>query len=121
MTAFITIVLIVLLGVALLVLLSGIALYARLVTLRSAVTSSWSKIDRALNAVSDFPPDPKSEPDLQGMQLQLKELQDDIALAVRNYNKAVQDYNVAIETVPAQLIAKLYGFEKAKLFDTKIS
>lgn len=121
MTALIIIVLIVLFGSALLVLLSGIALYARLVALRSTVASSWSKIDGALNAVTDFSPDPKDQPDLQGMQVRLKELQDNITAAANNYNAAARDYNIAIETFPAQILAKLFHLEKARFFDTQIS
>jgi LemA protein len=56
MIALITIVLIVLLGVAVLVLLSGIALYNRLVRLRTTVRSSWSDIDVNLKKRYDLVP-----------------------------------------------------------------
>lgn len=56
MLALITIVLTVLLGVAVLVLLSGIALYNRLVRLRTTVRSSWSDIDVNLKKRYDLVP-----------------------------------------------------------------
>ena len=93
MTAFIAIVLIVLLGVALFVLLSGIALYARVVKLRTAVVSSRAEIDNAL-----------------------KKRYDDLSAAVRDYNAAVRDYNFEIESFPLRLVAKRCGLEKAEFY-----
>ena len=121
MTAIITIVLIIVFGAALLLLLSGIALYARLIALRSTVASSRSKIDDALNAVQDFSPELKEQLDLQGMLVKLKELQDNISFAVRDYNAAVQDYNIAMETFQAQILAKMFHMKKAQSLDTEIS
>lgn len=121
MTALIIIVLIVLSGATLFLLLSGIALYARLIKLKGVVASCRSKVDRALSAVQDFSPDLKEQLDLQGMQVKLKELQDNIAFAVGDYNAAVRDYNIAIETFPAQILAKMFHMRKAQSLDTKIS
>lgn len=56
MIALITIILIVFVGVALLVLLSGIAIYNRLVRLRTTVKSSWSDIDVNLKKRYDLVP-----------------------------------------------------------------
>jgi LemA protein len=56
MIALITIILIVLLGVCLLVLLAGIAIYNRLVRLRTTVKSSWSDIDVNLKKRYDLVP-----------------------------------------------------------------
>ena len=35
----------------------------------------------------------------------------------RRYNEAVQAYNVAIRSFPANLLAGMYGFEKAAFFE----
>ena len=110
MTAFIAIVLIVLLGVAALVLLSGIAIYARLVKLRTAVMSARSELDTALNKRYAFVHEP-----------QLRENEDTIKAAGRDYNAAVRDYNSGIETFPADLVAKLCNLKKAGFFDMKLS
>jgi hypothetical protein len=110
MTAFIAIALIVFLGVALIVALSGIAIYARVVKLRTAVTSSWSEIDIDLKKRHALVPEPK-----------FRELENNITVAVRTYNAAVQDYNIAIETFPANLVAKWYNLKKAEFFDMKLS
>lgn len=108
MTAFIAITLIVLLGVVMLVLLSGIALYARLMRLRSVVNSARLEIDNVLrkrNASETGTP--------------LRGLEDHVTAAVRDYNSAVKNYNLAIGTFPAGIIAKLFTIEKTTLSEIK--
>ncbi|MBI5641339.1 MAG: LemA family protein [Nitrospirae bacterium] len=56
MIAVITIILIIFLGIAVLVLLAGIAIYNRLVRLRTTVNSSWSDIDVQLKKRYDLVP-----------------------------------------------------------------
>ena len=108
MTALIIIVIIVLFGAALLVLLSGIALYARLVELRAAVGSFCSHLNNLLREHHDLT-----------AEAQFRESEGNIAAALSSYNAAAWDYNIAIETFPAQIIAKLFHLNKVPLFDTK--
>lgn len=110
MTAFLVILLIVFLGVALLVFLSGIALYARLMNLRNAVTAARSEIDKALKIRKNL-----------GPRRSLREVEDTIAAPVRDYNAAVRAYNSGIEAFPARLFAKRYNLHKAEFFDMKHS
>jgi hypothetical protein len=110
MTAFIAILLIVFLGAALLALLSGIALYARLVKLRGAVNSARSEVDEVLKKRKDRAPG-----------LQPAEFADNVAAVVRRYNATVRDYNSSIETFPAQIVAKLLNLEKAGSLDKENS
>jgi len=120
MTAFIAIVLIVLLGVSLIVVLSGIAIYARVVKLRTAVTSSWSEIDNILKKRYGASSDLRRNTDFLRLQKELGVFEDVIAAAVSDYNAAVRDYNSGIETFPADLIAKRYNLKKAESFDMKL-
>lgn len=119
MTAFIVIAVIVLLGVALLVLLSGIALYARLARLRAAVKSSWSAVDVKLKERHDLAAGkgPKADADFQQRQAPLRELRDNIRHAVRSYNALVMDYNGEIQSFPSNIIAGLFKLKKAESFD----
>ncbi|SPQ01739.1 hypothetical protein NBG4_70002 [Candidatus Sulfobium mesophilum] len=110
MAAFIIIVLIVLFGTALLVLLSAIALYARLVKLRATVSFLWSNLRTLLGERHDLTD-----------KTQLREFEDNIAPVASDYNAAVRDYNIAIETFPAQILAKLFHMKKVGSFDTTIS
>jgi hypothetical protein len=110
MTALIAIALIVFLGVALLVFLSGIALYARLIKLRTAVTSARSQVDYAM----------RKRDDLASGTLSAR-LEDDVALAVGDYDAAASNYNSAIDTFPADLLAKCFDLNKAEFLDKEFS
>jgi hypothetical protein len=120
MTALIAISLVVLLGVALLVLLSGIALYVRLIKLRTAVTSARSEIDNTLRK-RYASPDVRSNTDFQRPQNELWEPEENIAAAARKYNATVRNYNTAIETFPSDLIAKCFSLKKAEFFGKEFS
>ena len=52
--------------------------------------------------------------DLQG---QLKKVEEDIANARKYYNAVVREYNDAIMTVPTNIIAGLFHFEKRQMFE----
>ncbi len=106
MTAFIAIVFIVLFGVALLGLLSAIALYARLARLREAVRSSRSAIDAELKGSHK----PKAGSVMKG------EFPGDIRDAVWSHNELVGNYNAEISAFPSNIIAALFKFEKIEPF-----
>jgi hypothetical protein len=114
MTAFIAIVLIVLLGVALLLLLSAIALYARLVRLRDAVRSSRLAIDVKLKECHELSVNegPVADADFQRRQTRLRGLEDNIGHSVRSYNALVRDYNTEISAFPSNIVAGLFKFKK---------
>jgi hypothetical protein len=116
MIALAAIALIVLLGVTLLLLLSGIALYARLIKLRTAVTSARSEIDNALSK-RYASPDLRSNTDFGRLQDGPGMAGDNVTAAARDYNAVVREYNLAIETFPADVIAKCFSLNKAELFD----
>ncbi len=110
MTAFIAIIAIVFLGSALLAFLSGVAVYARLIKLRAAVLSLQSEINDVLG-----------KRDTAAFQHRIEGSEDNISKAIRRYNSAVEDYNAAIGTFPAQVIARLFDIKKAESFDMKSS
>lgn len=39
-----------------------------------------------------------------------------IAVARKNYNEAVRDYNIKLKTFPSVIVARLMGFQEAKYF-----
>ncbi len=49
--------------------------------------------------------------------LQLSSLENDIQMSRRYYNGAARDYNIAISTFPAVLIARNFGYGKADYFE----
>jgi LemA protein len=70
-----------------------------------------------LMAVAESYPDLKASANFQELQRQLGETEDQIQLARRYYNGAVRDFNVMIQQLPSNLIARLGGFQLAQFFE----
>ncbi len=65
---------------------------------------------KSLFAVAESYPDLKASLNFQQLQDQLALLETDIQSARRYYNAAVREFNIAIQTFPALLVAGLMGF-----------
>ena len=63
-------------------------------------------------------PDLKANENFIGLQDELAGTENRIAVARQDYNKAVQEYNVKIRRFPTNIIAGMFGFEKAALFES---
>ena len=68
-------------------------------------------------AVAEAYPQVKSDSAFNKLMADLGKIEDDIQLARRYYNGTVRDYNIAVESFPAVLIAKSLGFSKAEMFE----
>src|SRR3989339_2003491 len=73
-------------------------------------------LSRLLVVVEQYP-DLKSNQNFLRLQDELAGTENRISVERRRYNEAVQAYNVAIRSFPANLLAGLYGFEKAAFFE----
>ena len=62
-------------------------------------------------------PDLKSNQNFLELQRQLAETEDRIAAGRRFYNANVRVYNTKVESVPTNLIANMFKFEKATYFE----
>jgi LemA protein len=62
-------------------------------------------------------PDLKSNTNFLELQRQLAETEDRIANGRRYYNANVRVYNTKVESVPTNLIANMFKFEKATYFE----
>ncbi|MCX8117586.1 MAG: LemA family protein [Desulfobacterota bacterium] len=71
---------------------------------------------KSLFAVAEAYPELKANANFMQLQTQLQELENNIEYARRYYNAVVRDYNTLIESVPSNLIASLFGFRQAELF-----
>lgn len=67
-------------------------------------------------AVVEAYPDLKANSQYLDLQNQLRNIEDELENARRNYNNIVNRYNVAIDVVPSNLVADIFGFKKASLF-----
>jgi len=82
----------------------------------SANNELSSALSRLLVVVERYP-DLKSNQNFLRLQDELAGTENRIAVERRRYNEAVKTYNVAIRSFPANLLAGMYGFEKAAFFE----
>ncbi len=71
----------------------------------------------SLFAVSESYPDLKASASFLDLQRQLIATEDRIQAARRFYNNNVRAYNERVQSVPANVIAKLFGFETRTYFN----
>lgn len=71
----------------------------------------------SLNVAMENYPDLKSTSNVLQLQASLNEVEEQISAARRNYNQSVTDLNNGVQTFPNNIIAKAFGFKKAKTFD----
>jgi LemA protein len=73
-------------------------------------------LSRLLVVVERYP-DLKSNQNFLRLQDELAGTENRIAVERRRYNEAVQAYNVAIRSFPANMLAGMFGFRSAAFFE----
>ena len=76
-------------------------------------------IDKKFNNVmmlAESYPDLKANTQFLSLQNNLNEIENKLSYARSNYNNAVTSYNNLVESVPSNIIAKIFVFEKKELF-----
>lgn len=80
------------------------------------------KLDQALNAllviVENYPELKANENFLQ-LQAELTNTEEKIAHSRLSYNEAVNNYNTKIDVIPTNIIAGMFNFKKAELFEVE--
>lgn len=71
---------------------------------------------KSLFAVAEAYPELKANQNFIQLQTQLQELENNIEYARRYYNAVVRDFNILIESFPSNLIANMFHFKQAELF-----
>ncbi|MCW2811857.1 MAG: LemA protein [Friedmanniella sp.] len=84
---------------------------------RSDVEEALSGAVRSLLVSVEAYPDLKSNENFLELQRQLAETEDRIAAGRRYYNANVRVYNTKVESVPSNLVANAFHFEKATYFE----
>ena len=84
---------------------------------RADVEAALSGAVRNLIVSVEAYPDLKSNQNFLELQRQLAETEDRIANGRRYYNANVRVYNTKVESVPTNLIANMFKFEKATYFE----
>jgi len=72
---------------------------------------------RSLFAVAEAYPDLKANQNMLALQEELTSTENKISFARQFYNDAVMQYNTRIETVPANVVAGVFNFERAEFFE----
>ena len=76
-----------------------------------------SRTLKSLFAVAENYPDLKASQNFLELQRELRDTEDKIQAARRFYNSNVRDLNIRIESVPSNVVAKIFNFKKMELFE----
>ena len=79
------------------------------------VSEMNDKLNQYLAIVENYP-DLKANTQYMSLQSELKEIEDELERARHIYNDEVTNYNTVIESVPSNLVASMFAFKKAELF-----
>ena len=77
-----------------------------------------SKVQQ-LFAVAEGYPELRTNQSFLTFQQQLVEIEDKLQMARRSYNGAVRDHNIRIESVPSDVVAKVFGFTRREFFEVQ--
>ena len=83
---------------------------------RGKVEQALSEGVGRLLAVAESYPDLKANENFLKLQAELVETENYLQFARRYYNGSVRDYNTMTETVPSNLVARVFGFEPREVF-----
>ncbi|KKU82845.1 MAG: LemA-like protein [Parcubacteria group bacterium GW2011_GWA2_47_8] len=72
---------------------------------------------KTLFAVAENYPDLKANVNFLELQRELSDTEDKIQAARRFYNSNVRDFNTAIESVPTNIVAGIFGFKQRDMFE----
>ena len=74
-----------------------------------------NELNKYLAIVENYP-DLKSNTQYSNLQNELSNIEDELQNARHIYNDEVTKYNTLIETVPSNIVASIFAFRKAELF-----
>ncbi|MEE3343123.1 MAG: LemA family protein [Bacilli bacterium] len=70
-------------------------------------------------AIVEAYPELKADSQYMNLQKELKNIEDELENARHRYNDVVTNYNTTIESVPSNIVASIFGFNKAELFQVE--
>ncbi len=78
-------------------------------------------IDIWVNAVTEAYPELKADTQYTALTDELAGTENRIATARKDYNELAQEYNTSIRKFPRNILASMFGFEKAEYFENDAS
>ncbi len=88
---------------------------------KSNANNELSSSLNALMVVVENYPDLKSSQNFIQLSDELAGTENRIAVARKDYNDAVKDYNLKVKTFPGNILAGMFGFEQKQYFEAKES
>ncbi len=89
----------------------------------ASTPEEFEKIDQdfqqAIHVVVEAYPELKANENFLALQAELAGTENRIAVARRDFNNVVADYNRSVRTFPGNLFAKLYGFSSRDMFEAQ--
>ena len=95
----------------------GAAMSAQGPPSRAAAEGTLSAVLGRLLVIAEAYPELEASENFAGLQEDLGETEDRIAIARRVYNDTVQTYNTLIQIFPAVIVARAFGFTAREFFD----
>ena len=75
-----------------------------------------TKLGRIMMLAESYP-ELKANEGFLNLQKDLGKIEEDIAMSRKYYNAVVRDYNNKIETIPNNIVAKIFGFKSKTMFN----
>jgi LemA protein len=76
---------------------------------------------RNLFAVAEAYPDLKANQNFMDLQKKLTDIEEEIQMARRYYNGTTRDFNILVESVPSNIIARLFNFPIRDYFEIEVT
>ena len=89
---------------------------AKTVEEKGNLNSNLNSALKSIYAVAENYPELKANENFLQLQTELKNTEDKIASTRNSYHDTVNTYNTKLETIPSNIIASVFNFEKAELF-----
>ncbi len=83
---------------------------------KQKIANDMAKTMIQVNAVAENYPELKANKNFLQLQDELANTENKIAYSRQYYNESVTMYNMAIETIPSNIIASLFNFKEATVF-----
>lgn len=83
---------------------------------KGEIETALSKSIGSLMAVAEGYPDLKASQNFLELQKELTDIEDQLQMARRYYNGTVRNLNIAVESFPSNMVAKLFTFVQAEFF-----
>lgn len=77
-----------------------------------------NELNKYLAIVENYP-DIKANTQYMSLQNELRNIEDQLGRARHIYNDVVTSYNTTIETIPSNIVASIFDFKKADLFEAE--